>query len=361
VKEMIQVLIVDDSPVARELLEFILSQDPEISIIGTAQDGEEAVRLTLEKKPDIITMDINMPTMNGFDATRIIMETTPVPIIIVTASENLRDVATSFRALEAGAITLMPRPPGVNHPEFEAMAQQMVDSVKTYSEVKVVRRYPRRGNLSVPHPILKAKMKIEPLKERARVVAIGTSTGGPVVIQAILAGLNPEFPLPVLIVQHMTRGFGEGFVKWLMETTGFPIQIATNGEPLRSGHAYIARDGFQMGVTVDDRILLVDAPLENWVRPSVSFLFRSIRQVYGDRAIAVLLTGMGADGAVELKQLKDAGAVTIAQDEQSSVIYGMPGEAVRLGGATYVLSPEKIVDVLIEIADNRRNNRVSRE
>jgi two-component system chemotaxis response regulator CheB len=350
---MINVLIVDDSPVARQLLEFILSGDPEIHVTGTANNGSEAVRAVRDKRPDLVTMDINMPVMDGFEATRRIMENTPVPIIIVTGSENIREVATSFAALEAGAVTLMPRPPGVDHPEFGALAESLVDAVRTFAEVKVVRRYPRNGEPSATQTILKAKMKIEPMGERARVVAIGTSTGGPVVIQTILAGLGPEFPLPVLIVQHMTPGFGRGFVKWLEETTKFPVRVATNGEPILPGQAYVAPDGFEMGVTRDERVLLSKDPPENWVRPSVSYLFRSVRQAYGNRVVAILLTGMGADGAEELKQLKDAGAVTIAQDEQSSVIYGMPQEAVRLGGATYVLSPEKIVEVLKDFTNNR--------
>lgn len=349
---MVKVLIVDDSPVARQLLEFILSRDPGITVIGTATNGEEAIQAVRDKKPDLITMDINMPKMNGFDATRTIMETTPVPIIIVSGSENIHEIATSFKAMEAGAVTLMPRPPGANHPKFEAMAKSLVDAVKTYAEIKVVRRFPQKGTGSVTQTYLKAKMKIEPIKDGAQIVAIGASTGGPVVIQTLLSGLKKGFPLPLVIVQHMTLGFGEGFAEWLQGTTGFPIHIAVNGEYLLPGHAYIGADGYHVGFSNDNRIMLTNAPPENGVRPSVSFLFRSVRQVYGNRVIALLLTGMGRDGADELKSLKDCGALTIVQDEQSSVVHGMPGEAIKLGAAMYVLSPEKIVDVLNEITNN---------
>jgi two-component system chemotaxis response regulator CheB len=349
---MVNVLIVDDSPVARQILEFILGRDPNITVIGTAKDGEEAIQAVRDKKPDLVTMDINMPKMNGFDATRTIMESTPVPIIIVTASENIHEVATSFQALEAGAVTLMPRPPGVNHPKFDTMAKSLLDAVKTYAEIKVVRRIPQKGTGSVTQTYLKAKIKIERPQEYARIVAIGASAGGPIVIQTLLSGLKKGFPLPLVIVQHMTQGFGEGFAEWLQGTTGFPIHIATNGEYLLPGHAYIAADGYQMGVANDNRITLTNAPPENGVRPSVSFLFRSVRQVYGNRVIALLLTGMGRDGADELKSLKDWGALTIVQDEQSSVVHGMPGEAIKLGAAMYVLSPEKIVDVLNEITND---------
>lgn len=356
---MINVLIVDDSAVVRQLLEFIMGSDPEIMVIGTARDGEEAVRFMEQKKPDLITMDINMPRMDGFEATRRIMETTPVPIIIVTGSENIHEIATSFRAMEAGAVAILARPKGVGHSDFETSAKALVEAVKTYAEIRVVRRYPRKEGQPSMRTSLKAKMKVESKKECLRVIAIGASTGGPVVLQTLLSGLKNAIPVPVLVVQHMTDGFGEGFVEWLRETTGFPVHIASDGEPLLPGHAYIARDGHQMGVAPGDRIRLAPDPAENGVRPSVSFLFRSVREVYGDMAIAILLTGMGRDGADELRLLKDAGAVTIVQDEQSSVVHGMPGEAIKLGAAMYVLSPEKIVDVVKEIANNGRNEHGS--
>ena len=352
--EMVNVLIVDDSPVARLLIEYILSRDPDIRVIGTAKDGEEAIRAVRDKKPDLVTMDINMPKMNGFDATRTIMETNPVPIIIITGSENLHDVATSFQALNAGAVTLMSRPPGVEHPEFAKEAKVLVDAVKTYADIKLVRRVPglRTGSASTTY--LKAESVIEPLGDGAQIVAIGASTGGPIVIQKLLSGLKKKFPLPLVIVQHMTPGFSKGFAEWLQGTTEIPIHIAADGEYLLPGHAYIAADGYQMGVAAGNRIALANAPPENGLRPSVSFLFRSVLQLYGSRSIALLLTGMGRDGAEELKSLKDHGALTIVQDEQSSVVHGMPGEAIKLGAAMYVLSPEKIVDSLNEIANDRR-------
>jgi len=352
---MVNVLIVDDSPVARQLIEYILSRDPDIRVIGTAKDGEEAVRAVKDKKPDLVTMDINMPKMNGFDATRTIMETSPVPIIIVTGSENIHDVSTSFEALKAGAVNLMPRPPGINHPEFAKEAKVLVDAVKTYAEIKVVRRIPGKPAGSASTTYLKADTVIEPLGDGARIVAIGASTGGPVVIQTLLSGLKKGFPLPLVIVQHMTPGFSKGFAEWLQGTTGIPIHIAADGEYLMPGHAYIAADNYQMGVANGNRIALANAPPENGLRPSVSYLFRSVLQLYGSRSIALLLTGMGRDGAEELKSLKDCGALTIAQDEQSSVVHGMPGEAIKLGGAMYVLSPEKIVGALNSIPNDGGN------
>ena len=174
---MIRVLVVDDSPVARQILEYILSQDPEISVIGTAGNGEEALRFMEHTRPDIITMDITMPRMDGFVATRRIMETVPVPILIVTGNDNVHEVATSFRAMEAGAVAILPRPKGIGHPEFAATAKALVEAVKIYSEISVVRRYPRREDLSSVPPKEKAKVAIEPRRKRVRIVAIGASTG----------------------------------------------------------------------------------------------------------------------------------------------------------------------------------------
>lgn len=351
---MVKVLIVDDSPVVQQLLEYILSQDPEISVVGIANNGVEAIRDVRNKKPDIVTMDINMPVMNGFEATRIIMETNPIPIIIVTGNENLREVATSFTAIEAGAVTVMARPPGIHNPDFEKASQSLRNAVKTYQELKLVRRYAKGGIKSVTRTFLKSELSIETHRDPVEVVAIGASTGGPIVIQTILSGLKKNLPVPVVIVQHIAKGFTPGFAEWLQETTGFLVHIASDGEPLFPGHGYIAPDGFQMGVAKGNHVIVTGAPAENGLCPSVSYLFRSIRQVHGNRTLAVLLTGMGRDGAEELKALKECGATTIIQDEQSSVVYGMPGEAIKIGAAMYVLSPEKIADA-INIISNRRN------
>ena len=181
-------------------------------------------------------------------------------------------------------------------------------------------------------------------------VAIGTSTGGPPVLQPILAGLPKNFPIPVLIVQHIAAGFLPGLVDWLNQTTGFPTHIAAQGESLLAGHTYLAPDGYHMGLGGFGQIVLSKQQPENGLRPSVSYLFRSVAAVCGANAIGVLLTGMGRDGAEELKFLKELGAVTIAQDEESSVVHGMPGEAIKMGAASHVLAPDKIPALLAALA-----------
>jgi len=347
---MIRVLVVEDSPVVREYLIHILTSDPEIQVIGSATDGEEAVEAAKQKKPDVITMDIHMPRMNGFDATRRIMETQPTPIVIVSGSSTAKEVSMTFRAIEAGALAVVPRPVGVGHPDYEKMTKELVQTVKLMSEVKVVRRWAfvrQKEEISPTMP--KAELELKQIPAEINLVAIGSSAGGPAVLQTILSGLPKDFSVPVLIVQHMTRGFTQGLVEWLAQSTGFPVHIAVDGEYLLPGHAYFAPDGFHMKVELGNRIALSKDDPENGLRPSVSYLFRSVSNVFGRNAVGVLLSGMGKDGAEELKVMKEKGAPTIAQDKESSVVHGMPGEAIKLDAATYILPPEKIVALLTNL------------
>ena len=347
---MIKALVVDDSTVVSEFLTHILDSDPEIQVIGAVHNGEEALEAVKTKKPDVITMDIRMPRMNGLEATRLIMETYPTPIVIVSGSFDGEEAA-SFRAIEAGALAVLPRPVGIGHPDHESMTQELVRTVKLMSEVKVVKRWARSPNGGIIRSVpLQPEVTIEPLPG-IKLVAIGASTGGPLVLQEILSDLPSDYPIPVLIVQHIAAGFVGGFVEWLGHSTGYPVRVARHGERLQPGQAAIAPDEFHLGVSAPDQIVLSRALPENGLRPSVSFLFRSVAQVFGGSAVGVLLTGMGKDGAYELGLMKKKGAITIAQDEASSVVHGMPGEAVNLEAATYVLSPQRIASALRRLAD----------
>ncbi|MGB4358868.1 MAG: CheB methylesterase domain-containing protein, partial [Rhodoferax sp.] len=218
------------------------------------------------------------------------------------------------------------------------------------SDVKVVRRWPRvRRAVPAPPPMQKG---LAHAAAQVRVVAIGASTGGPPVLHTILSGLPKDFPAPILIVQHMAAGFIQGFVEWLAHSSPLSIHVATHGELLLAGHVYMAPDGFQMKVAHGGRITLARDEPENGLRPSVSCLFRSVAEVYGSDAVAGLLSGMGRDGAEELRRLKEKGAVTFAQDKDSSVVHGMPGEAIKLDAVMLVLPPEKIAAVLINLVYN---------
>jgi two-component system chemotaxis response regulator CheB len=337
----ISVLVVDDSTVLRLLLVHLLDSDPQIQVIAAVKDGQEAVDFVRDNKPDVIVMDVHMPQLDGFEATRRIMEIQPVPIIICTATMNPGEVATTFRMMEAGAVACVEKPVAREHPDFEPLAANLLQTVKLMSEVKVVRRWPRSRS-----PIPNRGTGGDPLSEGARLIGIGASTGGPPVLQTILAALPKDFPASILVVQHIAQGFLPGLVEWLNQTSGLQVKIASHGTEPLAGHVYLAPDDFHMGVGVNRRILLTREEPEGNLRPAVAYLFRSLAEVCGNGSIGVLLTGMGKDGAEELKLMKDKGGITIAQDRESSAVHGMPGEAIKLGGATHVLSADKIADVL---------------
>ena len=347
---MIRVLVVEDSPTVSEFLLQILCSDPAIEVVGTAETGEEALEAVERFRPDIITMDIHMPRMNGFDATRRIMETHPTPIVIVSGAADATDTAKAFRAIESGALAVLSKPAGQGHPEHEQTKADLVRTVKLMSEVKVVRRWPRyRPPEEGPETSLCKGIRLQATQSQPRIVAIGASTGGPPVLQTILAALPKNFPIPVLIVQHIAAGFTQGLVEWLAQSSSLPVHLPAHGQVVLPGHVYVAPDGLHMAVGADHVQLRSDGP-EAGLRPSVACLFRSVAKAYGPSAVGVLLTGMGKDGAWELKLMKEQGAMTIAQDRETSVVHGMPGEAIRLGGATYVLPPEKIRLALASLA-----------
>jgi two-component system chemotaxis response regulator CheB len=354
---MIRVLVVEDSPSVREFLVQILASDPAITVVGTAETGEEAIEAVERTRPDIITMDVHMPRMNGFDATRRIMETHATPIVMVSGAADATDTAKAFRAIESGALAVLRTPFGVGHPNHEESTSELIRTVKVMSEVKVVRRWPRfRPVETLPAVSVSTEFLLPSAQTQIRIVAIGASTGGPPVLQTILAGLPRNFPVPVLIVQHIAAGFTQGLVEWLAQSSSLPVHVPADGQSVLPGQAYVAPDGSHMAVGADGRVQLRTDQPENGLRPSVAYLFRSVAKVYGQSAVGVLLTGMGKDGASELKLMKEQGAVTIVQDRDTAVVHGMPGEVIRLGGATYVLPPEKICLALASLTTRTVGN-----
>ncbi len=340
---MIKALIVDDSKVQQEFLAHLFSSDPDIEVVGIAGSGYEGIQMAKAKKPDIITMDIHMPEMDGFEATRTIMETIPTPIVIVSGSITANEIANNFHSLEAGALALVQRPPGFGDPMFAQARKELIQTIKLMSEVKVVRRFARNRKeeyKSNEIPNLKSGFN------QVKVIAIGASTGGPQVLQKILSQIPEDLPAAVLIVQHIAKGFVKGFCDWLAGTAKIRLKIAENGEPVIPGVGYIAPDDCHMVVDKGKKIVLVDEPPENGLRPSVNYLFRSVAQIFGPGALGVLLTGMGKDGASGLKNMKDQGAFTVVQNEESSIVFGMPGEALLSGAADNALPPEKIAEII---------------
>lgn len=325
----------------QQALVAAFSADPEIRVIGTAENGGAAVEAASTLRPDIVTMDINMPGMDGFEATRAIMSTCPVPIVIVTGKLDPRDSATLFRVMEAGALMVLPKPEPPGSPGHAESVASLVHHIKLMSEIKVVRRtFPQpkeKGSSEVALPVPPAQVKV---------VAIGASTGGPPLLQQILSRLSPAFGAAVLVVQHMAEGFTENFVHWLNQSSALPVQLGGDGMRIQPGQVYVAPDGCHMEAGPGQRIVLSQAPPEGGLRPSVTTLLRSVAATYGRSAAGVILSGMGSDGALGLKALRDRGGITIAQNRDSSVVFGMPGEAIRIGAARYVLPPEEIVRML---------------
>jgi two-component system chemotaxis response regulator CheB len=344
---MIKVLVVDDSAVVRDLLKHILTSQGEIVVIGEAKDGQEAVEFVAVNKPDVITMDINMPRLNGFEATRQIMQKYPVPIVIVTASWDPNDLNKTWTAMEAGAVAAIEKPRYSTEEDYKNNAKNIVDTVRLMSQVKVVRRWPKRKVAVTEVSADRTENRL--FAPRYEIVAIGASTGGPPVIKELLETLPENFSAPIAIVQHIARNFTAGLVEWLDRSTALKVRVAKNREILEAGTVYVAPDGLQMKVDLSSHIILTDDPPENGLKPSVSYLFRSVADIFGKKAVGILLTGMGKDGANELRTLKDKGAITIAQDKETSVIHGMPGEAIKIGGATHIAAPDRIVGLLMRL------------
>ena len=338
---MIRLLLVEDSAVQRELLRYVLEDSGEFEVVGTAADGEAAVEQAALLKPEIILMDCHMPKLDGIGATRLIMESHPTPIVITSASSSPRDVELTFDAIKNGALAVVSKPRAIGSPTFERDTAHLIRTLCLMSEVKVVRRWARHAEGDA--------VKTSPPAPRNRdLQAIGLvgSTGAPGIIEEILSGLRDGAQAPVLIVQHMAAGFVDGFALWLSARTGIDVQLAVDGQHARPGCAYIGPDGHHLGITPLGRLRLSDEAEDGGFRPSGNYLLRSLASVYGPGAMGIVLTGMGRDGAAGLFELQRAGGITVAQSEESCVVFGMPREAIRLCAAQHVLAPPEIIALI---------------
>jgi two-component system, chemotaxis family, protein-glutamate methylesterase/glutaminase len=335
---MLRVLVVDDSEVARRLLAEVLGRDGGLQIVGEAASGAEALRLAERLRPDVITMDVQMPGMDGLETTRQIMERHPAPIVVVSGGHDPGDLAHSVRALDAGALAALRKPHGPAHPGFAAEAAELVGTVKLMAEVKVFRRRPAAPPAPAAIPVAATPAAPIPAhRVPAEVVAVGASTGGPAALATVLRGLPATTPVPILVVQHITPGFDAALATWLDETTPLPVHLAVDGQALRPGEVVIAPAGTHLGLSGAARVELGRGPPVDGHRPSATHLFTSVARVFGPRALGVILTGMGSDGAAGLLELRRAGGTVLAQDEASCVVGGMPGAAVAAGAVDQVV------------------------
>ncbi len=357
----IRVLIAEDSATARDLIAGTLEGDDDIEVVGLAKDGIEAVEKALALKPDVITMDVNMPRLSGLEATRRIMAEVPTPIVIVSGTASMRDTAFSLSALSAGALSLLQKLPGPGADGFESAARELVTTVKLMARVKVVRRRgerppavmhtappatttPTRPATSPPQ----SQDSRRPPREKVRAVAIAASTGGTTALHTILLGLPRDYAVPIVVVQHMAAGFLDGFARWLGEASGANVRVAVAGETLSPGRVYIAPEDNHLEVTREGRVVYSRRPAVSGFRPSGTVLFDSMARSYGASLVGVILTGMGRDGVDGLRTVRAAGGLVIAQDEATSIVWGMNGAAVLEGLVDVVLPLPAIAQRLIE-------------
>jgi|LGOV01.1.fsa_nt_gb two-component system chemotaxis response regulator CheB len=343
---MINVLIVDDSKIIREQLTYVIEKDSDIMVIGIAVNGKDAIAQVGTIKPDVVLMDIHMPDIDGFEATAEIMSKTPVPIIIITCVFSDDDIQLSYKAMEAGALMIVEKPHSIDHIEHDKEVSELIKYIKLMSEIKTVRKW---RNKEKPLKIKSNLIYYKNVYRKINLIAIGASTGGPTVIERILESLPSDLPVPIVIVQHMATGFIESFVRWLNSKVDLTVKLAYNYEIMKPGVVYFSPDGYHIRVGSEGKILLSREVAINDLRPTVSKLFKSVSEVYKRNAIGVLLTGMGRDGANELKMMHDFGAMTIIQDEASCVVYGMPREAELLNCVDFILNPKQIAIAIKQV------------
>jgi two-component system chemotaxis response regulator CheB len=331
-----RVVVVEDSLTVRRHLCEVVSSDPDLELAGEAEDGKRAIELCRELRPDIVSLDMMLPVMSGVSVTEYIMAYSPTPILIVSASTNRAELFKTYDALAAGAVDVLEKPRG---DDFDIdWERKYTAALKLVSRIKVI-THPRArlgipARLSTPPPVIRA---LASRPWQFRVVAIGASTGGPAAIVEILRAL-PQVSVPVLIVMHIDEPFSAAFADWLDGQTKHRVTYARHGERLASLAGRVVMAPPAKHLELADGILRLTAnPMRHSCRPSIDVLFESIARECGESVLGCLLTGMGRDGAAGLLAIRQAGGLTIAQDESTSVVYGMPREAAQLGAAEHIL------------------------
>lgn len=343
--EPIRVLIVEDSLVVRELLKHIIGLDPRFEIVAAVESAEECLTILDAVRPDVISLDIRLPGMNGLDATLQIMARRPTPIVVVAAHVDDDELNIAMNALRAGALAVVEKPVGVTNVAFDAMARHLCTQLAIMSQVKVVRQGIDRG---LRFGTADAPERRRALEQDFAMVGVVSSTGGPQALVRLLNGLGQGFPLPILLVQHITASFLDGFVSWLAGVTPFAVSIAQDGQAPVAGHVYVPPVDRHLGVR-GGRLVIIDAPPLHNQKPSGSVLLSTLAADCGRHAIGVILTGMGNDGADGLAELHKAGAMTIAEDESTCVVFGMPAAAARLGAVREMLPLPQIADRMLQL------------
>jgi two-component system chemotaxis response regulator CheB len=338
----IRVLVADDSTTLRTALCALLAEDPQLSIVGQAADGVEAVEKARALRPDVITMDVNMPRLDGLGAIAAIMAEAPARILVISSVRQHRQLELSFKAMAAGALELIAKPEGGSD-EMRRWARRVAESVRLMAEVPVVRRH--RVNRIAVRPTLTHGTQVD-------VVGLVASTGGPPALAYVLGSLPRDLAVPLLLAQHIAHGFTGGLVRWFGSVCSLRVIVARDGDLPLPGTVYLAPDGCDLEV---DREGHLRAPRSSGLHcPSGNKLLTSLARAYGDRAAGFVLTGMGDDGAQGLLELKRAGGATYAQDEQTSIVFGMPQAAHACGAARALLALESVAPAILELCKRGR-------
>ncbi|MGF7160512.1 two-component system chemotaxis response regulator CheB [Rhodoligotrophos appendicifer] len=348
-KGRVRVLIVEDSRVVRELLAHIISQDPRLSLVGAVETAEEALAQLSVTQPDVISMDIRLPGMDGLEATRRIMAQRPTPIVVIAGSIEDQALQISMSALRAGALSVVEKPVGTTNANYQKIAETITTQLYIMSQVAVIRRregYVRRPTGSELPPVDATKPVTRPA-----IIGMAASTGGPPALAQVLGTLPRGFPVPIVLVQHMGPSFMEGFASWLRSVVKLDVTIAEDGIVPSPGTVYVAPGDRHLVIGPQRRLAISDAAPYNGQRPSANLLFKSIARGFGAYSMGILLTGMGEDGAEGLAEIRQAGGFTIAEHESTAVVYGMPAVAIRRGAASVSLPLGLIGPRLISICE----------
>lgn len=344
----IKVFLVEDSPVALNILQRILNSSSDIEVVGTAQNGIDALKQIYLLKPNVVCTDLLMGKMDGLELIKSLMSEFPLPILVISDVVAANDTQTIEQLLEAGVIDVFPKPKTGFIKDYEKQQNDLVSKLKIISGIKV---FTKRKD-SDRHNINFTKNQTYKLSNKTnitdyKIVAIGVSTGGPKAIQQIINQLPADFPLPIVCTQHISVGFLNSLISWLSIETKIKVKIAQIGEQPLPGILYFAPEHYHLEIDRRGRFAYSSSPAINNHRPSVTAMFQSLAQFYGSSVIAILLTGMGRDGVAGMQEVYRCGGLTIAQDKDSSVIFGMPQEAINLGIVNQVLSLEQIAPFLL--------------
>jgi two-component system chemotaxis response regulator CheB len=335
-------LVVDDSPLCRDLLAQLLGADPRLEVVGLAVDGEDAVRQVHELRPDLVTMDLRMPVMDGIESTRRIMAERPTPILVLTGHPFQAGRDVTFDAIRAGALDLMVKPDLGDPVALDKLRGDLSRLIRFLATVEV-REHPRRLQPAADAPPLELP------RRDLSVVAVAASAGGPGAVHRLLSGLPGGFPAGVVVVQHLAEGFDAEFAKWLDAEVELPVRLARHDDEVLPGRVLVAPSGAHLRLMGGGTCKLIPgAPLGGY-RPSADVLLSSAARVHGEAACGVILSGMGQDGVAGLEEIRRRGGLTIAQDETSCVVFGMPGAAVERGVVDAVLPLDRIAPALVRV------------